>query len=1234
MHVDSAVSLVHTQSAPASSGESHLADAQAAFASVLAESVHTPEAPQPRVGQPTPQQPQSGADRAAATKTTFTFVGTVQRVDLPAHVQETQNIPAHVGQQRSASGEIEQNTPGLAGQVPAPLSSENGEQVFTDVQNVRRDQEVEEAQAEGVPAPILADGVEQDTEQTEDVPAPEGALPYQEASGKQDSAQATAMLKVDHMPMFTENGEVKDPLTPSQTPKSKPTSEQEHDQEGVAEPTPSLEAKDEVVEREVLARQSTVEAEPANAQPAHTRVQDLSSQNEGVHLKLGSQRDVLPIAPVAEETIKVGEAELQSSRTQLQYRASALGMSADEAQPPHSGIQIDEEGRVGKPEPSSKASANSAGVSVGTTEDSQQPLQYSTDEPTLVSAGPSEDGSTHDMPPQSDRGGAITASDTQSSNTPEGMRVASEATRAGHSHVAHTFAQRGEHVAQHLAEPAPKRASGQADISALEVTLDPIVKASPQDVLQSGPSPILAQDSKAPVIQTPAEAVIPASKVPVVEKGLPNNVPGQQTNHERMHEVVHASRPSRSATSAEPPLSVYSSQAQIASDVPESQTTSNTGLVIEQTGSDSKHQIEIPILSRSTEEGHGPEQLKPGIGQGGNKQVRTNVYGSVSTEEEGVAQQASPALREIGVVSHVEAHGMERPARGDKIEMPIANNEQATPGRSIESTTSHMPEEAAALERSRPIGVSAEGRSVNEEPSVTRFAEAPESTSVRKVLDGKPVMPAHTRTEERALDASSRAPRHVEAAALSLQQASTERASSYSEIAEEVDGNTKQVPGPIKDPALPATVRQREVGSEPLVAMRQTENSEEIRPTRSNAEPVPVQQREVSSTVHSAPTDAMAENKVTADAREKSIADSPIPTSEEEGAAGAFSRSQDQDDRPIKAGTPLVMKSVQGGSLAESRAQQPAFFETLSVDKTLENAEIEPKKPVGAIHSMDESELARQTFLPDSDGKNFKSAERNSTAVDEQTTESKVVDAGSSDTSQEQSTSGNQQESSAFDQSSRTLSNTPPSPSETAFDPHATQLENPRVDPIIAHSEAMPEGEELSPELVDGKVEAGSLVSAEASTRTKSAIGTSANRSVLSAAWMRTLSMSQAPQFTSGDGWHVLEMKLDEGDGTVTIKAQKQDESVAVSVGFSDPTLRALASSQMDRIQEALQDAYNTSVDLSLADGSGQSAQQGARNGQGQPGSTGLEERAAIPTSEADQSLRTRMAGALNEWVG
>ncbi|ARA94781.1 hypothetical protein AWN76_017560 [Rhodothermaceae bacterium RA] len=122
------------------------------------------------------------------------------------------------------------------------------------------------------------------------------------------------------------------------------------------------------------------------------------------------------------------------------------------------------------------------------------------------------------------------------------------------------------------------------------------------------------------------------------------------------------------------------------------------------------------------------------------------------------------------------------------------------------------------------------------------------------------------------------------------------------------------------------------------------------------------------------------------------------------------------------------------------------------------------------------------------------------------------------------------------------------------------------------------------------------------------------------------------------NGWQVLEMRLDEGDGTMTIRTHRTDERVAVSVAFSDPSLRALAATQADRLQEALQARYDQQVDLSLMNSG--SEHTGSRHPSGQPqggrdatdGPPTLHAAAVAPAPEKPGLHRTGLTP--HEWIG
>ena len=134
-------------------------------------------------------------------------------------------------------------------------------------------------------------------------------------------------------------------------------------------------------------------------------------------------------------------------------------------------------------------------------------------------------------------------------------------------------------------------------------------------------------------------------------------------------------------------------------------------------------------------------------------------------------------------------------------------------------------------------------------------------------------------------------------------------------------------------------------------------------------------------------------------------------------------------------------------------------------------------------------------------------------------------------------------------------------------------------------------------------------------------------------AWLRAVQSRPLRTYAEA-GWNVLEMQLDEGEGTVTIKARREEERVAVSVGFSDPTLRALASAQSDRLQQVLQAQYDSVVDFSLmnsgSDTSGR--REDSAEAKGLTNATGAHK---ITEDQANTlPARGSLPGTRNEWVG
>ena len=160
------------------------------------------------------------------------------------------------------------------------------------------------------------------------------------------------------------------------------------------------------------------------------------------------------------------------------------------------------------------------------------------------------------------------------------------------------------------------------------------------------------------------------------------------------------------------------------------------------------------------------------------------------------------------------------------------------------------------------------------------------------------------------------------------------------------------------------------------------------------------------------------------------------------------------------------------------------------------------------------------------------------------------------------------------------------------------------------------------------------VASARATTGPASTPGTRTEsvafpRPILSAAWLQKLG-EVAPQAAAGT-WHVVQLSLGEGDGDLTVRARRDEDRVHVSVGFSDPQLRALASDQADRLQSALEARYGADVDLSFTDGEGREPEERGESHATRPGTSAPSDAESAAPSRAPAHSRP---GTHHEWIG
>lgn len=142
-------------------------------------------------------------------------------------------------------------------------------------------------------------------------------------------------------------------------------------------------------------------------------------------------------------------------------------------------------------------------------------------------------------------------------------------------------------------------------------------------------------------------------------------------------------------------------------------------------------------------------------------------------------------------------------------------------------------------------------------------------------------------------------------------------------------------------------------------------------------------------------------------------------------------------------------------------------------------------------------------------------------------------------------------------------------------------------------------------------------------------------RTVLAEAWQAQLLRPGNATMRMENGWQVLRIRLDD-DGSMTVRTRQTEQGLSVTVGLTDPALRAQAMAQADRIQQNLQTQLDSPVDFSFqsdqsSSQSGQrdaNAQQSART-QGRTG-LGTAERQGIGEAPAPR----RSLQGQREWVG
>ncbi|MEX2400068.1 MAG: hypothetical protein WD423_04800 [Rhodothermales bacterium] len=185
--------------------------------------------------------------------------------------------------------------------------------------------------------------------------------------------------------------------------------------------------------------------------------------------------------------------------------------------------------------------------------------------------------------------------------------------------------------------------------------------------------------------------------------------------------------------------------------------------------------------------------------------------------------------------------------------------------------------------------------------------------------------------------------------------------------------------------------------------------------------------------------------------------------------------------------------------------------------------------------------------------------------------------------------------------------------------------ERPADEPLVT---SQAEETAFTPEQKSSPASVFSLDAAQSSSRA---------RTTGTMAWLRSLLAQSTRSLSLSQGWKSIEVQLEDGMGTMTVRARRGDDGVAVSVHFSDPNLRSLAETNVQRLQEALRSEYEANVDLSLmSDGSTDTPDR-----QNPSGSDRRNLRSILPDAlpgevlpESGAPTRPTLAGARNEWIG
>ena len=141
-------------------------------------------------------------------------------------------------------------------------------------------------------------------------------------------------------------------------------------------------------------------------------------------------------------------------------------------------------------------------------------------------------------------------------------------------------------------------------------------------------------------------------------------------------------------------------------------------------------------------------------------------------------------------------------------------------------------------------------------------------------------------------------------------------------------------------------------------------------------------------------------------------------------------------------------------------------------------------------------------------------------------------------------------------------------------------------------------------------------------------------RARFNAEWARLLGEGPLRLQEFENGWKSVDIQLAEGEGTVNVRARRDEDRVAVAVAFSDPALRQAAAADANRLREILQQQYGTRVDLTLTgDSAGRQFGAPESGATGRSGRRGGQGKGPAPV-ESSLARRSGPISGSREWIG